>query len=309
MLQAVQRGGMLTRFAILGPVAFVIADLPETGTAGTGLDEPCLTEHHVLILRGTITVHHDDGRTESFEEGTAFYVPPGPPTHHFTSAGKVVAAGFSAIAPDVDTGPDALRELGFDPIVRPPLPELPPATMRVHGTPGTVLRRGAVEAEGSVMGPWLFMRTSLGPRSGYTSGWCEVPHWGLLLDGDMSITFDDHVELVSRGDAFYAPAGHRYESPDGATVADYTPISELDGTRRLPAYRRPVVSRLVPVAPGEGTAGMPGTAGTAGSIRDDGSVTGRNARLDEPARNATGSPEPTRRSNLRVLRYRVAPTG
>ena len=99
------------------------------------------------------------------------------------------------------------------------------------------------------MGRWLFMRAVLGPQSGYTSTWCEVPHWGLVLSGDMTINYREDTELVSAGDAFYAPAGHRFESSDGATIIDYTPLSELDPSRGLPAWRKRVVDQLVRRAP------------------------------------------------------------
>ncbi|MEX1172377.1 MAG: hypothetical protein WEG56_07170 [Chloroflexota bacterium] len=65
-LQAVHRAGMLTRYSLFGPVAFVLADLPTGGVAGTGLDQPCLTEHHGIVLRGSFTGHRfssPDGAT------------------------------------------------------------------------------------------------------------------------------------------------------------------------------------------------------------------------------------------------------
>ena len=129
-LQAVQRAGMLTRFALLGHVTFVMVDLPGSGTAGTGLDEECVQEHHGIVVRGSFTVHHADGRNETFEPGDAFYLPPGPPSHHFTSAGQCVVEGFAAVRTEIDTSATALDALGFLPAdAGAPLAE-PPATVK-----------------------------------------------------------------------------------------------------------------------------------------------------------------------------------
>jgi mannose-6-phosphate isomerase-like protein (cupin superfamily) len=245
-LHAVQRAGMLARYALLGPVAFVHVDLPATGTAGTGLDDLCVSDHHALVIRGSMSIVHEDGQpADRFEAGTAFYVPGGPPGHRFESTGPTRLAGFSAVAPDLDTGAEALRSRGFEPVRRSRAPLALPSTVTVQGGSPPFRRRGAVDVEGSVMGDWLFMRSVLGPQSGYTSTWCEVSHWGLVLDGDMTINLSDDVELVSTGDAFYAPPGHRFESSDGATIVDYTPISELDSGRSLPAWRKRAVERLL----------------------------------------------------------------
>ena len=250
-LQAVQRGGMLARYALMGPVAFVHVDLPSAGTAGTGLEDACLTDHHGIVIRGEFVAHFDDGRpAERFEAGSAFYVPAGPPTHHFTSTGQTRVAGFSRVAPDLDTGADALSRLGLESVENPSTALGLPGTVRVEGGATAFPKQASVETEGRVMGSWLFMRSVLGPKSGYTSTWCEVPHWGLVLSGDMAVTYRDDVEFVSAGDAFYTPAGHRFESAEGASIVDYTPMSDLDPKRGLPAWRRKAVDRLVPRAPG-----------------------------------------------------------
>ncbi len=250
-LQAVQRAGMLTRFALLGHVTFVMVDLPEAGTAGTGLDEECVREHHGIVVRGSFTVHHADGRSETFEPGDAFYLPPGPPSHHFTSAGQCVVEGFGPIPAEVDTSASALDALGFvaaDP--RAPLAS-PPATVRLRGRVMPFQRPGAIDIEGSLMGDWMFVRARFGPRGGYTSGWCDQTHWGVVLDGVAAITYADHTELASSGDIYLATPGHRFTSADGATVADYTAWADLD-TQRIPAWRRAAL-RLAASASPEGS--------------------------------------------------------
>jgi len=235
-LQAVQRAGMLTRFAVLGPVAFVMVDLPESGTAGTGLDLECLTEHHGIVIQGTFTVHHAAGGSETFEPGDAFYVPPGPPVHWFTSSEHCVVEGFAPVPSGTDASA-ALDAIGFL-TADPPAPALPPpATVRLRGSVAPFQKTGAIDIEGSQMGDWLFVRARFGPRGGYTSGICDQTHWGMVLDGEMAITSRDSTELASRGDVYLATPGHRFTSPDGVTIADYTASTDLDVTR-IPVWRR-----------------------------------------------------------------------
>ena len=113
-LQAVHRAGMLTRYALFGPVVFVAVDLPTGDLSGTGLETPCLTDHHGIVLRGSFGVRHEDGRAEDLPAGTAFYVPPGPPSHTFTSAPRTVVCGFAPVTEPVDDDASALAAAGFD---------------------------------------------------------------------------------------------------------------------------------------------------------------------------------------------------
>lgn len=241
-LQAVDRVGMLTRYAMLGPVAYVHVTLPADGTTGTGLDEPCLVEHHGLVSRGTFTVIHEDGRREDFGPGTAFYVPAGPPAHRFIATPKAVVGGFAPIAAEVDTSDAALASMGFAPVRPSAAPAAPPRDVQLAGLVAPFRRRGSIDVEGSRMGDWVFMRTTFGPRSGYTSGWCDLPHWGIVLDGEIAIDYEDRTELAARGDVFFSPPGHRFVSPDGATFIDYTPIAAL-GTSRISTWRRAASQR------------------------------------------------------------------
>lgn len=246
-LQAVRRAGMLTRYSILGPAAFVLVELPATGTSGTGLDEPCLTDHHGIVTKGTFTVHEADGSSTDFEAGDAFYVPVGPPAHTFSATPGCIVSGFAPIVEEVDTSARALRERGFDAVTDAGVPALPPPTVKLAGSVAPFQRTGAIDVEGSRMGDWLFMRASFGPRSGYTSGICDLPHWGIVLDGDIAIAYEGETELVTRGDVFFAPPGHRFSSPDGATIVDYTPIREL-GASRVAAWRRATIGRIPDLA-------------------------------------------------------------
>jgi len=95
-LKAVRAGGLVSRYALLGDAVFVVADLPEEGTAGTAVEEPCRLEHWGLVLHGELTLLARRSRT--FGPGTAFYVAPGP-VHRFRADKRVVVAGFAPVTP------------------------------------------------------------------------------------------------------------------------------------------------------------------------------------------------------------------
>ena len=84
-------------------------------------------------------------------------------------------------------------------------------------------------------------RVRMGERSGYTSTWCDAPHWGMVTAGRLAIEWEDDVEILSKGDIFHCPAGppgHRLEAADPATFIDLTPISALESDGRLAEWRR-----------------------------------------------------------------------
>ena len=44
-LRSLRQGGLTLRFAMLGEMAYVFAELPATGSAGTSLETPCTQAH------------------------------------------------------------------------------------------------------------------------------------------------------------------------------------------------------------------------------------------------------------------------
>ena len=237
-LRGISRDGMLVRFALLGPVAFVQVEVPAGGSAGTGLEQPSLSAGWGFVLRGQVTLH--GATTRDVPAGTAFYVPPGPPDHYTTAIGGTILAGFAPIQPDLDASDQGLRRQGFKLLPlgapRPPLPQ----AMR-SGEPSALFREpGSIEVETAQMGEWLFASSTFGPLTGYTSGWCDLPHWGMVLSGDFALKTEDDVELFGAGDVYYCPAGppgHQFQVVDSATTIDYTPIAEFDGPRRMAEWR------------------------------------------------------------------------
>jgi mannose-6-phosphate isomerase-like protein (cupin superfamily) len=230
---------MLIRYAVLGPVAFALVELPETGSVGTSLARSCRIEHHGIVVRGELRVVR--GRTRRrFEADTAFHVPAGTPSHRLEAGAGTAIAGFVAVEPGFDSSPGALRAMGFDPVAKARQVPHMPRSIRLPETDGPIRRKGRFEVEASLMGSWLLLRSAFRPGD-YSGGWCEVPHWGIVLEGAVAINYRSTVELLAAGDVFYAERGHQFETPDGASIVDYTPVDALDGSSRVATWRQPAI--------------------------------------------------------------------
>jgi hypothetical protein len=244
-LRGIRAEGLLTRFAMLGPVAFVSVEIPAGGSAGTGIEKPTENPAWGIILSGSAGLHGPDEQV--FTRGTAFHVPGGPPQHWFTASGRTVIAGFAPLTREIDTSDAGIRAMGFEPVARMAAPAPPPAVISPVGGGSLFKSRGSIEAEIAPMGDWVFTRTTYGPLSGYTSGWCDLPHWGMVLSGDLALRFEDTVELLSAGDVYYCPAGppgHQFQVADAATTIDYTPIADLFGSGRKAEWRSAAARRM-----------------------------------------------------------------
>ncbi len=55
---------------------------------------------------------------------------------------------------------------------------------------------------------------------------CPCPHWGYVLKGKVTFTFDDRVEVHEAGDAFYAPGGHGQKVEAGTEYVQFSPTTE-----------------------------------------------------------------------------------
>jgi hypothetical protein len=127
-------------------------------------------------------------------------------------------------------------------------PALPPTTIQVDAIRTRTAVTGRIETEAAVMGQWLFTRTSFGALSGHADDWCDLPHWGMVLEGNLVVRWEDsELELMVPGDVFHTPPGppgHRIEVADPTTIVDYTPIRSVDdpGLRRA---RRALAARAL----------------------------------------------------------------
>ena len=233
-LRVVRQGDLLVRFAALGPVAYVLAEVPATGSLGTSLEQPCEQPHWGLVVDGDVTLATEAERI-AIPAGRAFHVPPGGPAHTLEAAGAAMIAGFQPIEATADVSDASLRDRGFEPIAR------PVSAMVAPVLPSEAVRPGEIRVDEWRMSGFVLARVRMGDRSGYTAGWCDAPHWGLVTSGRLAIEWEHDIEVLARGDAFQCPPGppgHRIEAADPATFSDLTPLAAFEGDGRLADWRR-----------------------------------------------------------------------
>jgi len=233
-LQAVRQDGITIRFAMLGAMAYVLAEVPATGSHGTSLERACGRPHWAVAIAGDLTFVTARRRL-SIPAGSLFHVPAGGPDHHFETSGAALVAGFEPIETDLDVSEGRLIEQGFEIVSDPGSAPMVPQVRRGR------IAAGQVSGESWRMGPYIMGRVRMGERTGYTSGWCDAPHWGIVTEGRLAIEWEDDVEILSKGDIFHCPAGppgHRIEAADPATFIELTPIAALSGDGRLAEWRR-----------------------------------------------------------------------
>jgi uncharacterized cupin superfamily protein len=55
---------------------------------------------------------------------------------------------------------------------------------------------------------------------------CQSPHWGYLLQGEVTVTFATKQEVVSAGDLFYWPPGHTVRADKDSEIILFSPQDE-----------------------------------------------------------------------------------
>ncbi|MFL5757315.1 MAG: hypothetical protein ACJ77N_13595 [Chloroflexota bacterium] len=240
--RAIRSGGVTLRFAILRDVAYVVAEVPASGTAGTVLENLCERPHWAFVARGSVAVAAQSGRSD-IGPGTAFHVP-ATLVHRFHADGRVDLVGFERLAPGTDVSDERLVAEGFE-IVRGGA-TAPPQVLPVPG-PAERAEPGDVETRATRMGDLLLCQTSFGARSGYTSPFCDLEHWGLVTAGNLAIEWENDIEVLTAGDAFYCPPGppgHRFRAADPAASIDFTPLAAFDRGTRVVDWRRDVAAKV-----------------------------------------------------------------
>jgi mannose-6-phosphate isomerase-like protein (cupin superfamily) len=243
---------MVARFAPMGPVVYTVVELAETGSGGTSLEAPCTNPHWGLILSGEMEVVRDDLAPVRLTSGQVFHVPAGDPPHRFRAPGRLTAVGFVPLdGPAIDDRAieqadfeqAGFEQAGFELVDEPGMaPTLAPSVgiTVAEASKVVALRRGQISTDASLMGPWVLSATRFGGVSGYATAWCDQPHWGTVLRGTIAIEWEDEVEIISAGDAYYCPAGppgHRIEVTDAATIIDFTPVEALIRPGRVAEWR------------------------------------------------------------------------
>jgi quercetin dioxygenase-like cupin family protein len=233
-LHMVRQDRTVISFALLDTMAFVLAEIPATGSRGTSIERACVRPHWGFVAGGDVEFECGS-RRETLRAGCVFHVPPGGPPHRFVATGAARMASFEPIDPWVDPADSALAANGFE--------VLSPENLGAAGIiPATVMplpEPKHVDVRAWLMSSLVLTQARLGQGSGYTTEWCDAPHWGLVTSGRIAIEYENDVEILSAGDVYYCPAGppgHRLEAADPASVIDLTPI-ELAPGMRVAAWR------------------------------------------------------------------------
>jgi mannose-6-phosphate isomerase-like protein (cupin superfamily) len=213
------RRDLTLRSVQLGPVTAVVAELPAGGSAGTTLEKACDRAHWAVVMRGELELLRGGERWE-LGAGQAFYVPAGKPAHRFRASRRALIAGFVPLSGERARARDEVRIAAR------------------HDPRGPA--HGEINAEAVPAGPWVMTRSSFGATSGYSAGWCDVPHWGIVVSGGGVIEYEDDVEVIAAGDLYYCPPGppgHKLEVADGGAFVDFTPREVLTSTSRVGEWR------------------------------------------------------------------------
>jgi hypothetical protein len=245
-LRTLRQEGTLVRFALLESMAFVIAELSRSGSAGTAVEAPCVKPHWGFVIDGDVEIEAG-GRRQAVPPGSAFHLPAGGEPHRFFAAGAARIAGFEPVDPQVEVTDASLQASGFEVV---PSEVIAAATI-VPAEIEPLHEPNRIEARTWAMSRFLLTQARFGAGSGYTSEWCDAPHWGLVTAGRIAIEWEDDLEIMAAGDIYHCeggPPGHRLEAADPASIVDLTPVDRLGG--RLAAWRRSSVSS--PVTPGGG---------------------------------------------------------
>ena len=59
---------------------------------------------------------------------------------------------------------------------------------------------------------------------------CQCPHWGVVLEGQITYRYADRDEVYEAGDAYYAPPGHTPVLSAGCRIVEFSPTDALAET-------------------------------------------------------------------------------
>lgn len=57
---------------------------------------------------------------------------------------------------------------------------------------------------------------------------CQCPHWGYVIDGEITLRYaDGHQETSRAGEMYYWPAGHTGWTDSGVKFVEISPVNEV----------------------------------------------------------------------------------
>src|SRR5262245_38317271 len=92
--------------------------------------------------------------------------------------------------------------------------------------PGAIARQelnfGDATGYGKIAGEYFSLKagTDIAPLlRGLENDLCQSPHWGYLMEGEVTVTYaDGHEETISANDLFYWPPGHTVKVGSDAEI-------------------------------------------------------------------------------------------
>lgn len=111
-----------------------------------------------------------------------------------------------------------------------PKVDIPPAINVPGAVARQVLNFGDATGYGRIAGEYFSLGagTDIAPLlKGLEGDLCQSPHWGYLIEGEITVTYNDgSTETVSGGDIFYWPPGHTVKVGKNAEVILFSPQVE-----------------------------------------------------------------------------------
>ena len=100
--------------------------------------------------------------------------------------------------------------------------------------PGAIVRQkadfGDASGYGKMAGEYFTLGagTDIAPLlKGLEDDLCQSPHWGYLIEGEITVTYrDGQEETVKEGDLFHWPSGHSVRVGKDAEVILFSPLAE-----------------------------------------------------------------------------------
>jgi hypothetical protein len=100
--------------------------------------------------------------------------------------------------------------------------------------PGAIARQkldfGDATGYGKIAGEYFSLKTGtdIAPLlKGLENDLCQSPHWGYLMEGEVTVTYaDGQEESISAGDLFYWPPGHSVKVGSDAEIILFSPQVE-----------------------------------------------------------------------------------
>ena len=100
---------------------------------------------------------------------------------------------------------------------------------------GEEMRSGGIETHGEDWGELRMRHIQLPAGVDFTplfkglpGDLCQCPHWGMVLDGSITLRYaDGHEETTNAGEMYHWPAGHTGWTDSGVTFIEISPADDI----------------------------------------------------------------------------------